>query len=67
VLKTSSTVTKARTSRKVLRPTPGVRARRLFRRLRSLKADTLRLKVTFTNRSGESESRTERVKLNLRR
>jgi chitinase len=67
VLKTSSTVTKARTSRKVLRPTPGVRARRLFRRLRTLKADTLRLKVTFTNRSGESESRTERVKLNLRR
>ena len=28
---------------------------------------TLRLRVTFTNRSGESESKTERVQLNLRR
>jgi hypothetical protein len=67
VLKTSSTVTKARTSRKLLRPTPGTRTRRLLRRLRTLKADALRLKVTFLNRSGEAESRTVRIKLNVRR
>jgi hypothetical protein len=67
VLKTESAITKARSGRKTLRPTPGIRARRLFRRLRAAKAGTLRLKVTFTNRSGESESRTQKVQLNLRR
>ena len=67
MLKTTSTITKARSGRKTLRPTPGIRTRRLFRRLRSAKAGTLRLKVTFTNRSGESESRTQKLQLNLRR
>jgi hypothetical protein len=67
VLKTTSTITKARSARKTLRPTPGIRTRRLLQRLRNAKAGTLRLRVTFTNRSGESESRTQRVQLNLRR
>jgi hypothetical protein len=67
VLKTTSTITKARSGRKTLRPTPGIRTRRLLHRLRDVKAGTLRLKVRFTNRSGESESNTQKVQLNLRR
>jgi hypothetical protein len=39
----------------------------LLHRLRDVKAGTLRLKVRFTNRSGESESNTQKVQLNLRR
>jgi hypothetical protein len=67
ILRTTSTITRARSGTQVLRPTPGRRARRVLRRLRTAKAYELRVKVTFINRSGEAESRTERVKLNVRR
>ena len=67
ILKTTSTITRARSGRTVLRPTPGRRARRLLNRLRTAKANVLRVKVTFINRSGEAESRTERITLNVRR
>ncbi len=67
ILKTTSTITRPRTDRTVLRPRPGRNATRLLRRLRSVRANQLRLKVTFVNRSGESESKTLRVQLNVYR
>jgi hypothetical protein len=67
ILQTASTISRARTARKLLRPTPGRGARQLLRRLRSANAGTLRLAVTFTNRGGEAETTTQRVQLNLRR
>jgi hypothetical protein len=67
ILKTTATVKSARTTRAILRPTPGRRARRLLVRLRRERAQTLRVRVTFTNRGGDSKTATKRLKLDLRR
>jgi hypothetical protein len=67
ILKTTATVNSARTTRAILRPTPGRRTRRLLVRLRRERAQTLRVRVTFTNRGGDSKTATKRLKLELRR
>ncbi len=67
ILKTTSTITRPRSGRRVLRPTPGRDARRLLSRLRRDRATSLRLKVTFVNRSGDAKTTTLRIRLNLKR
>ena len=67
IMKTSALANAARRYLATLRPTPGARARNTLRRLRTARAATLRVKVTFTNRGGDETTTTKRVRLNLKR